>query len=1047
MMFSRWRRRLVAALCLGVALTFMPATPVGAQEQAGTPRAEDLARLVNPYIGTKKGCCTGLTYPGAVAPFGMVQWSPDTVLSQVGGYNYNDNRIKGFSLTHLSGAGCTIYQDVPFIPFAGDVTTSPGTDSGRYVSTFNRANESASPGNYAVGFDSGLSVKLTATQRTGAAELSFPAGATASLLVNSSGSVNGVTDASITIGADSISGYAASGNFCGFPHGYKVYFHAIFDKPFTSHGTWKDGTVSSGQSTATGGKSGGYVTFAAGQTVNVRVGVSYVSVDGARKNLAGESGTRTFADLSTAARAAWNERLNRIATKGGTDTERVTFYTALYHALLHPNVFSDVDGSYLGFDNKVHAAASGHVQYTNISGWDVYRSEIALLALLAPKETSDIIRSMVNFAKEAGFWDRWTIANGTTNVMVGDPYHAMVDSGFAFGAKDFDAGEALALMVRGATQPSQERPGLPEFQQYGYVSTGATGVWGAAATTLEYESADFAIADLAKRLGDTATYTTFSKRSQAWQNLYNPATGYLQMRNADGTFRQPFSPTSLEGFVEGNSTQYSWMVPHNQRGLIDAMGGNTATVARLDDFFQKLNAGADAPYAWMGNEPIMHVPWLYNYAGAPGKTQSTTRRIMNELFTSAPDGLAGNDDLGQMSSWYVWAALGMYPTVPGRAELAVNGSLFTEAVITRPTGARITIKASGAATNAPYIRSMKVNGVAQTRNWLPESFAEKGGTVEYTMSSSASSWGSGTADAPPSFRDGEATQRGFVQPDRSTIPANSGTSVFVGVDNLSGAAGSVAWKATPPAGITVEPSSGTINPATGSSGTQKVTVRVAAGTATGSYRVPVTYTTAGGATLPPNGIQVLVDTPGGLREAYSSVAQCPDDRQSVASYDPHWNYSANALAAVGVTPGATLTVDGISHRWPSVGVGEPDNVVAKGQTIVLPNTAGATRLSILGSATAGASNGTMTITYTDGTTQQADVGLSDWGLDGGLKFGNKVVASPAYRNSLYGVSAPLPSNILATAPITLASGKTVRSVTLPASVTGGVMHIFTITTA
>ncbi len=1007
--------------------------------------AGDLARWVNPYVGTKKGAATGLTHPGAVAPFGMMQWSPDTVTPQVGGYDYNDNRIKGFSLTHLSGAGCSVYQDVPFIPFAGAVTTSPATDAARYVSTFSRANEQTSPGNYAVRLDSGVSVKLAATQRTGVAELRFPAGAPASLLVNTSGSVNGVTDASVTIGADSISGWAESGMFCGYPHGYKVYFHARFSEPFVSVGTWRDSTVSKGQTTASGAKSGGFVSFQPGLGITVRVGLSYVSIDGAKANLAAESGQRSFADLSAGARAAWNERLNRITTRGGTDAERTTFYTALYHSLLHPNVFSDVDGRYPGFDNELHTTEPGHVQYTNISGWDVYRSEIQLLALIAPDETSDIVRSMVSFAEQAGFWDRWTIANGTTGVMNGDPYHAMVASSYAFGARDFDAKNALALMVRGATQPSQERPGLPEFQRHGYVSTGASGVWGAAATTLEYAGADFAIADLARRLGDSGTWSTFGKRSQSWQNLYNPATGYLQPRNADGSFRQPFDPVDGEGWVEGNAVQYSWMVPHNPRALFDAMGGNAAVVARLDDFFRKLNAGADQPYAWMGNEPIMHTPWLYDYAGAPHKTQQVTRRVMTELFSPAPDGLAGNDDLGQMSSWYVWAAMGMYPVTPGRAELAVNGPLFSEVVINRPAGARITVTASGAGTKAPYVLGMRVNGVESSRTWLPESLVAKGGTVEYRMSATPSTtWGRAAGDAPPSYRDGEAARRGYVSPGRLVTPAGGAGSAEIGVRDLRGVGGVVSWTADPPAGFTVEPSSGSFDLRRGARSSTRVAVRVAPGTPSTAYRIPVTFTASDGTALPPNAIQVLAAAPGGLREAFSNVGICPDDNQSVASFDPLWNYSSNALAAAGVTPGATITVEGLAHRWPSVEVGEPDNVVAKGQTVAV-TAPGATRLSLLGSATGGAASGTLTVTYTDGTTQRVDVGLSDWTLSGGVRYGNKVAVSTPYRNSLYGFTVPVPVHVLATAPIALLPGKTLRNVTLPSAVTGGDMHVFAIT--
>jgi hypothetical protein len=340
---------------------------------------------------------------------------------------------------------------------------------------------------------------------------------------------------------------------------------------------------------------------------------------------------------------------------------------------------------------------------------------------------------------------------------------------------------------------------------------------------------------------------------------------------------------------------------------------------------------------------------------------------------------------------------------------------------------------------------MKVDGRTTTRTWLPESLVEKGGTVEYRMSTvPGATWGHAPADAPPSFRDGEAARQGYVKPGRNVAPAGTATVAEIGV---RGASGAVGWTATPPAGLTVEPSSGQVDAGRAS----PVTVRVAPGTPAGSYRVPVTFTAADGKPLPPNAIQVLVDEPGSLRAAFSNVGVSPDDNQSVASFDPHWNYSTQALAAAGVTPGSTITVDGLAHRWPDVRVGEPDNVVAKGQTITVPSAPGATRLSVLGAGTAGAATGTITITYTDGTTQLADIGLSDFSLGGGVKFGNKVAVTTSYRNSVYGFTAPIPAHVLATAPIALAPGKQVRSVTLPTPTTGpvptnGVMHIFAITT-
>jgi predicted alpha-1,2-mannosidase len=822
-------------IALGALLTLVLGSLPAATAQPGQNSAAvtDLARWVNPFVGTQPGGPdhgtgggAGNNFPGADVPFGMVQWSPDTVTRQHGGYYYQDNRIKGFSLTHLSGAGCSTYQDIPITPFVGEVSTSPATDPNRYVSTFSHTAEKATPGYYGVTLDNGTRVELTTTQRTGSGRFSYPAGQPATLLVNTSGSIAGTDDAEITIGTNTISGWATSGRFCGAAHRYRVYFHAQFDQSFASIGTWKDGAVTPGRSVERGGSpakvdltevnapktaqaqgkahshpapapdttvsgpgTGGWVTFNR-PDVNVRVGLSFVSVDGAKNNLKAESGTKSFDAVAAAARTAWNDRLNQIAVTGGTDAQRTTFYTALYHSLLQPNVFSDADGRYTGFDGRVHTADQGHAMYTNFSGWDVYRSEMQLLSLLAPGESSDMVRSLVAYAEQGGAWDRWTVANGYTGVMVGDPYHIMVSSAYAFGAKDFDVNKALLLMLRGATQKTQgyeERPGLEDYQRIGYVPVGMGKAWGGPATTLEYTSADFSIAELARRLGDRATWSTFMKRAQYWQNIFNPATAYTQPRNADGSFVEPFDPASPDNWVEGNAAQYTWMVPYNVRGLFTAMGGDAKVRDRLDDFFTKLNAGPGEPYAFLGNEPIMHTLWLYDWAGAPSKTQAVTRRAINELFGPGADGLMGNDDLGQMSSWYVWAAMGMYPAIPGRAELVLNSPLFEQVTITRPNGGPIVVKAPGASANTPYVTGVKVDGKASARTWLPESFATGGGTVEFGLSASPdSTWGTAPADAPPSFRNGEIGQQAFTEPGRLVVPAAGADTTSIGAQDLSG---------------------------------------------------------------------------------------------------------------------------------------------------------------------------------------------------------------------------------------------------------------------
>ncbi|MCC8250117.1 lectin [Saccharothrix luteola] len=762
----RLRSAAVAALTLAAL-----AVPV----HAGTAHAiTDPAQHVNPFVGTKPGGPdfghgggAGNTFPGAVAPFGMLQWSPDTVTHQHGGYHYDDNRIRGFSLTHLSGPGCSDFGTVPFMPSLGTTPTA--------YSTFTHADEQASPGYYSVRFDNGIRSELTANQRSGVARFTYPAGRRASLSVDAARAFNSATG-SITIGTDSLSGYTDSGGFCGAGNRYRLHFHVTFDQPFASTATIANGLVtpdgravegSSPGSVPASPKTAGtqhvpapsataqdvrplaasaFVSFNA-TTVTARVGISFVSLDNAKANLAAETGTRSFDDVRTAARAAWNSWLGRIDVTGGTSTQLRALYTALYHSLLHPNVFSDVNGQYTGFDRQTHTTA--RTQYANFSGWDVYRSQIALIALLGPAEAADIARSAVNQAAQGGYFDRWTVANGGTGVMNGDPMAIIVSTAHAFGGTGFDTADALRRMVAGVNDIRQ-RPGWLQFNDYGYVPTGLGDVWGSAATTLEYTSADFAISQFAARLGDAGTAETFLRRAQNWRSLFHSGSKYLQPRNTDLTW-PGFSPTQENEYVEGNAAQYTWMVPYNHRGLFDAMGGNAAVTARLDTFFTELNAGPKKPYAYLGNEPTLNTPWAYAYAGAPHKTQDVVRRALTSLFPPTPEGIVGNDDLGEMSSWAVWAALGLYPQAPGRAELVLASPQFPTTTIRRGNGATIAITAPNASDTVKYVQSLRVDGVASTKPWLPASFVASGGALDFSLGATASTWGSAPADAPPSF--------------------------------------------------------------------------------------------------------------------------------------------------------------------------------------------------------------------------------------------------------------------------------------------------------
>ena len=779
----------------------------------------DPAGLVNTLIGSSNH---GETFPGATTPFGMVQFSPEntrgdqTRAAAPGGYRYDATRVRGFALTHMSGTGCAGgYGDIPFLPHAGTVDTSPSSDTtdAKYAGDFAHADESGTAGRYQVGLASGIGAELTATARTASARWTYPAGKTASLLVRTSNSEVGSSAAQTTVDVANrtISGSVTSGNFCGYINAigrrsyYTLHFHAVFDQPFTSTGTWQDGTLRPGTTSASGGTtygtngypvagrgSGGYVTFAAGQTVTMRVGISFVSQANAQANLAAENPAGTSFDaVRQAARAAWNTELQRVEITGGTTAQQTTFYTALYHSLLHPNVFSDTNGQYTGMDQAVHTVSGGQrAQYANFSGWDAYRSQLQLLTLVRPDVGSDIAQSLLNQANQNnGVWDRWTHAAGGTHVMTGDPAHAAVPSIHAFGGTAFDAQGALASMVRAATTVTSadlsrdgwnvmvvgERPSLDKWLSKHYIPANGN-AWGGAGETLEDSVADFGISQLAARLGRNSTRDEFLARAQYWKNVYNPANGgYAQDRNDNGTWPS-FDPASSSGFAEGSAAQYTWMVPHNVRGLFDKMGGNATATTRLDTFFHRTDGtwaltGAGGLKAEMNNEPSIGAPWLYDFAGSPYKTQQTVRQVVNTLWSATPGGIPGQDDLGAMSSWYVWSAMGLYPLAPGRAELLVASPLFPRIVVHRANGVTLTLDAPNAA--ATYVQGLSVNGVATTKPWLPESFATTGGTLSFTLGTTPdTTWGSAAADAPPSFDIATPTNLALGRPATGSTPCN-----------------------------------------------------------------------------------------------------------------------------------------------------------------------------------------------------------------------------------------------------------------------------------
>jgi len=756
---------------------------------AAPPAPSGPSALVDTFMGTGiGGASVGAidTFPGADLPFGMLQWSPDTFPDRAsgGGYSYGDSSVTGFSLTHMSGPGCPVYGDIPVLPTVGAI----GSDPAASRSPFSHHGEAAHPGSYAVTVGSPpVRVELAVTMRAGLGRFTFPGDAPANVLFKVADSAAGSVQSAVSVvGDDAVEGSVTSGYFCDTSGPYRLYFAARFDEPFSAFGTWHGSTVRPSDRTSTRAQSGAYVTFApATRVVEMQVGISFVSTSDALGNLEAEAPGWSMDTLRSRAASTWNQMLERIAVSGGSAAEERTFYSALYKSLLHPNVFDDDNGDYIGFDHKVHAAA-GYTQYADFSEWDVYRDEVPLLAVIAPTQTSDMMTSLLADAAQGGGLPKLPVANDESAQMNGDSADPVIASAYALGARNFDVAGALADMVKGATDPSVATDGHPERQdlaQYlakGYVEADTRDLTSITYTvggseTLEYAIDDSAIAQLALATGHSATAQLFLARAQNWKNLFNPATGYLAARRADGTFppgpafQRSSSPgIGQDGWEEGNAIQYTWSVPQNLRGLFDAMGGNSVAVGRLDTFFTRLNTSRSQPYDWAGNEPGLGIPWAYDYAGAPWRTQDVVRAMATSLYSATPDGEPGNDDLGAMSSWYVWAAMGLYPVTPGRGELELASPLFPHITITLGDGRTIVVDAPGASDADRYIQAMEVQGVqgapgacsaasasaptAYSCAWLPSSLISSGGQLEFSLGPAPDqSWGSSPAEAPLSF--------------------------------------------------------------------------------------------------------------------------------------------------------------------------------------------------------------------------------------------------------------------------------------------------------
>ncbi len=768
--------------------------------------ARGLADRVHVFAGTMPGHDTfggGHNFPGAAAPFGMVQWSPDTSpadLNGRGSYDYRDSHIKGFGLTHLSGAGCSLYGDFPFLPTTEPIESSPAAPGpsldGQYQPGFSHAHERGRPGYYSVRLNqargAAIGVELTASTRTGMARFTFPRGKHASVLIDAGGSAqpNDLAAVDVDPARREIDGTASSGLFCGQRPRYRVYVAAVFDRAFAGYGTWQGDELLAGGTSASASESppvnpqttadaGAYASFDTrrDRVVVARVGVSFVSVEDARANLAAENPGEDFGTASRRSESAWNRWLGKVRVSGGSRRQIDTFYTALYRAGLAPRTFSDVGGAYVGMDGLLHRA-TGRIQYADFSAWDTYRTQIQLLSILAPHRASAIVRSLLADAAESGCLPRWSYANGQSMTMVGDSADPLIASAAAFGASRFPHRAALEAMLRGADEPCRsangeylERQGLAPYLALGYVPYdldtntrnansvfgSPDAVWGSAATSLEYALDDFAIAQFAARsLGHGATYRRFMRRSSNWRKLFPRRGGSIEPRYENGAFPANYDNRRGGGFVEGNSLQYSWLVPHDPAGLLRMMGGREKATRRLGRFLRKLNGGpggTHTDHALLGNEPTLHVPWLYDWAGRPYGTQAAVRRGLR-LYGTAPDGYPGNDDLGTLSSWYVFGTLGLYPAVPGVGLLAIGSPIFRHASLALPHHRRLSISTSG---HGPYIDGLRFNGRGYERPWTMWCAVAHGARLDFRLSPRPNRrWGSGRAAAPPSFGPGRA---------------------------------------------------------------------------------------------------------------------------------------------------------------------------------------------------------------------------------------------------------------------------------------------------
>lgn len=691
----------------------------------------DYASKVNPFIGTGGH---GHTYPGASMPFGMVQLSPDTRLDGwdgCSGYHYSDSLIYGFSHTHLSGTGCSDYGDILLMP---TINKSIVKDYG-YASKFKHQDEVAHPGYYSVLLENKAKVELTVTKRCGFHRYTFPDTHSQNVVVDLKhrdqvleSSIKKVSDYEI-VGLRRSKAWAKD---------QLVFFVIRFNKPISNFGIYVDDILQSGKTYVNAKNIKAFFSFKS-ENQNVllaKVGISGVSIDGARKNLDEEINDFDFEKTRNLSKKEWNKELGKIEIEGGTNEQQIVFYTSLYHSMLNPNIYCDVDGSYRGMDLKIHKS-SNYDNYSVFSLWDTYRALHPLLSIIDKKRTSDFINTFISQYKYGGLLPVWELSANETNCMIGYHSVSVIADAYIKGIRGFDAEQAFEAMIKSA---NQDKNGLEYYKKLGFIP--ASDESESVSKTLEYSYDDWCIAQMAKALGKTTEYNKFIKRAQYYKNVFDDFQGFMRARMNNSWFT-PFDPSEVNfNFTEANSWQYSFSAPQDISGLIALMGGKHKLSAKLDKLFSAESkttgrnqadiTGLIGQYAH-GNEPSHHIVYFYNYVGEAWKTQKLVKQIMNEMYFNKADGLCGNEDCGQMSAWYIMSAMGFYSVTPGQDIYIIGTPLFNKTTVHLENGKTIIIKANNVSDKNFYIQSMSFNGVKSSKSFFKHSEMENGGELIFEM--------------------------------------------------------------------------------------------------------------------------------------------------------------------------------------------------------------------------------------------------------------------------------------------------------------------------